>query len=103
MKDAIGICRIDREKYAKLMADNMATLRTKLGLSQQELAEAIGMTRQTISATETGVRPLSWTCFLSVLFVFMQNKETKILLKALGIYTDELADAFVITDLEHLK
>ncbi len=103
MKEIMGIYGPEREKYTRLMAENLPMLRTKLGLSQTELAELMGVTRQTVSAVENGVRPLSWTGFLSLLFIFMENSETKPLLKVLGIYSDELADAFRITDLDKLK
>ena len=103
MKEIMGIYGPGREQYTKRMAANLPMLRMKLGLSQTELAELMGVTRQTVSAVENGVRPLSWTGFLSLLFIFMQNSETKPLLKVLAIYTDELAHAFVITDLDKLK
>ena len=35
--------------------DNLAKARKKAGLSQEELAEKMGLTRQTISKWETGV------------------------------------------------
>ena len=94
---------IDRTKYTRLMADNLPMLRAKLELSQTELAEMIGITRQTISSAENGMRELSWGNFLSLLFVFYQNEATRILLPILGIYTPELAGLFNVTDLEKLK
>lgn len=103
MKEIMGIYGSGREQYTKRMSANLPILRMKLGLSQTELAELMGVTRQTVSAVENGVRPLSWTGFLSLLFIFMQNSETKPLLKVLEIYTDELTHAFVITDLDKLK
>ena len=103
MKHLMGLAGPDREKYTVRMAENLPMLRAKLGLSQTELAEIIGVTRQTISAAENKARPLSWSGFLSLLFLFMQNGETKPLLTELGIYTDELADLFTITDLSRLK
>lgn len=94
---------IDRAKYQTAMADNLAMLRTKLGLSQTELASIIGVTRQTVSAIENKVREISWPNFLSLLFLFTQNEETRQLLPVLGIFTDELSGLFSITDLNQLK
>lgn len=78
-------------------------LRAKLGVSQTELAEMIGVTRQTISAAESGSRELSWSNFVSLLYIFTQNEQTVPLLMALEIYTKELASLFRITDLNRLK
>ena len=39
----------------KTFGDNLAKARKKAGLSQEELAEKMGLTRQTISKWETGV------------------------------------------------
>ena len=63
MKEIMGIYGPGREQYTKRMAANLPMLRMKLGLSQTELAELMGVTRQTVSAVENGVRPLSGTDF----------------------------------------
>ena len=94
---------IDRSKYLRLMAENLPVLRTKLGISQTELAEIIGVTRQTISSAERGSRELSWPHFLSLLCFFTQNKATAPLMPALGIYTEELAQQFQVTNLTRFQ
>lgn len=94
---------VDRLHYTQLMAQNLPMLRTCLGLSQLNLAEIIGVTRQTISAIESGTRKLSWGNFISLLFVFTQNEQTLLLLKTLGIYTEELESIFRIASLGPLQ
>lgn len=101
--EAQGYFAIDRSKYLRLMAENLPVLRTKLGLNQAQLAEIIGVTRQTISFAERGARELSWPHFLSLLCFFTQNKQTAPLLPALGIYTEELAAQFQIVNLSKLR
>lgn len=103
MSSALDMLNIDRKKYTTTMAENLATLRTKLGVTQDELASLIGVTRQTVSAIENRSRELTWTNFLSLLFLFTQNEKTKDLLPVLGIYTEELAQFFSFTDLRNLK
>ena len=49
---------VDRTHYTQLMARNLPVLRASLGLNQTDLADLIGVTRQTISAAESGSRPL---------------------------------------------
>lgn len=98
-----GMLEIDRKKYAVAMARNLPTLRAKLGLSQTQLADCIGVTRQTISSIENQSRELSWTNFLSLLFLFSQNEETMKLLPVMEIYTPELEQVFSFTNLGKLK
>lgn len=83
---------LDRDKYRTLMSENLQILRMKADLSQEDLANLLGVTRQTISAIETGQRTMSWTVFLALFLLFLNNKETKQLLIALGIYTKEISN-----------
>jgi len=93
----------DKEKYQKLMAENLPTLRNKLGLNQSELASLIGITRQTISSIERGERPMMWDTFMSLTFLFRSNETTRYMLPILGLYTPELTNYLNVTDLEKLK
>ncbi len=76
-----------KEKSIENMTKNMLTLRTMLHLSQAELATLIGVGRQTLVAIETRKRKMTWSTFLSLLFVFSQNKQTNSLLEIFEIYT----------------
>ena len=94
---------LDRQRYTTLMAKNLPVLRAGLGVSQSDLAGIIGVTRQTLSAAESGARELSWGNFISLLYVFSQNEQTVPLLRALGIYTPELMSAFRVANLNDLN
>lgn len=72
--EPLGILSLDRKKYTQAMAENLPALRARLGLSQTQLADCIGVTRQTISSIENQSRELSWTNFLSLLFLFLQTR-----------------------------
>ena len=98
--EPLGILSLDRKKYTQAMAENLPALR---GLSQTQLADCIGVTRQTISSIENLSRELSWTNFLSLLFLFSKNADTARLLPVMGIYTEELESLFSFTDLNKLK
>lgn len=78
----------------KNMSDNLVALRTMLHLTQAQLAELMGVTRQTLVLYETGKRVMTWNTFLSLMFIFTQKKETRELLNILNIYTDELKDLY---------
>lgn len=81
---------VNKDELVKMMAQNLSVLRAKLNLSQEDLADVLGVTRQTISAIENGQRNMSWTVFLSLVLIFLKNRETKRLMVLLGIYTKEL-------------
>ena len=74
------------------MATNLSILRSKLNLSQEELAGLLGVTRQTISSFESGQRKMTWSVFLALVLIFFRNEPTKKLLVAFSIYTPELND-----------
>ncbi|MBP3381705.1 MAG: helix-turn-helix transcriptional regulator [Clostridia bacterium] len=76
------------------MTANLPTLRTALGLTQEELADKIGVSRGTVIAIETGKRDMTWNTFLSLVLLFTKNEATDRLLQVLEIYTDDL-NAFI--------
>ena len=76
----------------KTMSDNLPILRSKLNLSQEELASLLGVTRQTISSFESGQRKMTWSVFLALVLIFFRNEPTKKLLLAFNIYTPALND-----------
>lgn len=54
---------------AALTAD-LSLLRLKAGISQDELAGLIGVSRQTYGVVERREREMSWNVFLSLIFIF---------------------------------
>ena len=76
------------------MIDNLPALRAMCHYSQNDLAELIGLSRQTIAMIESRKRAMSWSVFLSLMFVFTQSEETNRLLIPLNIYTNELKDLY---------
>jgi len=83
-----------RELLIERMVENLPVLRRKLKLSQETLAQIIGSSRYTVMLIETKKRKLTWNTFLSLVLLFDKNEDTAVLLRALGIYTDELEAYF---------
>lgn len=48
--------KINRQKHIKNMTDNLPMLRTRLGLTQEEMAEKSGVSRSTILSIEKNVK-----------------------------------------------
>lgn len=82
----------EKNALMKTMAENLPILRSKLNLSQEELAILLGVTRQTISSFERNQRKMTWSVFLALILIFFRNEPTKKLLVALNIYTPALND-----------
>jgi DNA-binding XRE family transcriptional regulator len=82
---------IDKEKLAEKMAEDLMVLRTKLRLKQSELAEKVGVSRQTLLEIEKGKRTMQWNTFLALLSVFREDSSTNGLLEHFAIYTPELS------------
>lgn len=82
----------NREILVDKMVENLPVLRKKLKLSQEGLANFIGSSRNTVMLIENRKRPMTWNTFLSLVLLFDKNAETRVLLRALGIYTEELED-----------
>ena len=86
--------RDEKEKfktaYIDKLAENLSMLRAKAGVTQGDVADRIGIARQTYSAIECGRNRMSWNTFMSLILFFKENAQTKEVIKILGIYTDEL-------------
>lgn len=83
---------ICKDELIKAMTDNLEMLRVRLGLTQAQLAEMIGIGRHTYMAIENKKSKMPWHIFLSLLMIFTKNKSTDILLESAGIYTNQLND-----------
>lgn len=88
----MGNNEINKEKLIKNMTENLPMLRTRLDLTQEELAEKIGVSRSTILSIENKKREMTWNTFLSLMLLFTKNEATNKLLMVLDIYTDEFHD-----------
>lgn len=64
------------DSQAKLMDDLIANLpkfRRRLGISQTELGEKVGLSRQTISSIERRKAPLTWNNYLALMMFVTAN------------------------------
>ncbi len=86
------LMEINKEKLIKNMTDNLPMLRRCLDLTQEELADKIGVSRSTVISIENKKREMTWNTFLSLMLLFTKNEGTNKLLNVLEIYTDEFHD-----------
>jgi DNA-binding XRE family transcriptional regulator len=83
---------LDKDKLIGLLTEELPVLRAKVGLSQEDLSNIIGISRQTYSTIETGKRKMSWSTFLSIILVFAFNEKTSTILEASGALSPELKE-----------
>lgn len=62
---------VDKEQLISILTEELPVLRTKVGLSQDELSNIIGISRQTYSSIETNKKCLGmfftlYSCFLDI-------------------------------------
>lgn len=86
------VSHMNKEQYQRALAENLPLLRSRLSLSQTEVADMVGTSRQTISLIERGSREMMWDTCMSLTLLFVSNPETRSLMPPLGIDIDAMAD-----------
>lgn len=89
-----------KQLIAKLMYD-LPVLRVRLGFSQEELAEKIGVSRQTYNSIEKGRKEMSWMIFMALVAVFQNNAETNRMLMNIEGIENELANISATKKISH--
>ena len=95
-----GISPENRRELCKKMSSNLSTLRAKADMKQDELADRLGLSRQTISAIENDKREMLWSTFSVLIMFFAKNNEIKQLMMVMGIINDDVEKIFNINDRE---
>ena len=57
------------------LVDSLPKLRKRLKISQTDLGEKVGLSRQTISSIERKTTPLTWNNYLAIMMFFTANSE----------------------------
>ena len=70
-----------KNQLIKALKNDLPVLRARIGLSQEAIADKIGISRQTYSSIETGKREMGWTTFLALVAFFQNNDQTMQMLK----------------------
>lgn len=95
-----SITQIDKKALMEKLASELPTLRAKMGVSQADLGELIGVSRQTYSMIETQKKEMGWSAYLSLILVFSSNATTSALLEFCGAFPSELRNALNINGRE---
>ena len=82
----------EKEKIVAEFVELLPMLRARLGITQKELGDRVGATRQTIMFVENKRRQLTWSMFLSLAFLFVMDSRTRPFLMASGIISEDLSN-----------
>ena len=80
----------ERNQYIDALKDYLAVLREKAGISQSDLCNIIGVSRQTYSAIETGRKRMMWPTYLTLIFFFDSVGATREMLRSSKAYPQEV-------------
>lgn len=78
-----------KEELIAALTKDLIVLRAKAAKSQEELAESIGLSRQSYSSIECGKRKMTWRTYLALLFFFDTNPQTHDTLRQINVFPVE--------------
>jgi DNA-binding XRE family transcriptional regulator len=84
----------EKEKCIAALTPELSYLRSKAGVSQDELAALIGTTRQTYGAIERNSKKMSWSMFLSLIMFYDYNVKTHQMIRSIGAFPNEVVKVF---------
>ena len=87
-----------REELIGILTEELPLLRAKLGISQENLCDIVGISRQTYSGIETKKKKMSWSVFLSLLMLFTNNEKTAPIIRSAGAFPDDLKESLNISN-----
>ena len=80
----------EQQMYIRALTDELAPLRAKAGISQGDLSNMIGVSRQTYSAIECRRKEMSWSTYLSLILFFDYHVSTHETLRNLPAFPEKL-------------
>lgn len=96
MEDLFKYYLSDEEKCDLIdkLTEELLILRTKAEISQEEIANIIGTSRQTYGAIERKARKMSWNTYLSLIWFFDYNRLTHKMIRNMDAFPHELVKNF---------
>ena len=89
---------VRKKELIDIMTNELNVLRAKVGLSQQELADKIGVSRQTYGMIETKKQRMTWQNFITILLLFRSDPDTARMIDWIGAYPPELEQHMKLSD-----
>ena len=80
----------EKKTYISKLTDELPYLRLRAGVSQDELAGILGVSRQTYGSIERRDRTMTWNTYLSMIFFFDNKSETRSLIRSMDAFPHKL-------------
>lgn len=90
--------KIDKDELINKFIFGLPVLRARIGMTQDEIGEIVGISRQTYSSIETRKRKLSWTTYRSLLFVFYFDSDTRESIENADLFPENLKKTLNVND-----
>lgn len=84
----------EKDSFIAMLTPNLTILRAKAEISQEELSNLIGVSRQTYNAIERKVRRMAWSTYLSLILFYDHNQKTHKMIRQLSIFPQKLVMRF---------
>ena len=84
----------EKDKFIDALTPELALLRAKAEISQEEIANLIGISRQTYGSIERKARKMSWNTYLSLILFYDYNKKTHKMIRNISAFPHELIKRF---------
>lgn len=84
----------EKKGYINALTPELISLRLKAGISQEEIANIIGTSRQTYGAIERQARKMSWDTYMSLIMFYDYNKKTHSALRRMKAFPHKLIKRF---------
>ena len=90
MKDNCSLDVGAKEAYCSRLTELLPLLRSRLGMTQEELGKVSGVSRVTISQIESGRARMNWLHFTALMLICIADRDAKELLYVRGMLDDTL-------------
>ena len=84
----------EKDKFIDALTPELSLLRAKAEISQEEIANLIGISRQTYGSIERKARKMSWNTYLSLILFYDYNKKTHKMIRNISAFPHELIKRF---------
>lgn len=85
----------DKDRLINSLTKALPTLRGAANATQDEVANAIGVSRQTYNSIESLKRVMSWNTYMSLILFFDYNPSTHYTLRQLDVFPYQLDECWL--------
>lgn len=94
----IRLSEVEKQEYCITLGDHLRKLRAIAGLTQDDLENLCGISKERISRIENGAYIMRWSQFVNLIMIFTMNANTKEYLVAVKILTPRFLQAMQMKD-----